>query len=350
MKVAFVGVKRKYQELPQGYAYDFNRYHLELPFYFCRDGFNDVTITTVDYHDPGGWLGLPNNENTRAAPKLGFLKCIREKDFAADTEKYDVVVHWRKWFPELYRPEAINVINCQDHSFSQEWQDSAKQAYMKGEFVGILCFPKWHKTNLLAECPWLDSASAFDGVTLGVDTDVYTPSAEKNPREMLWASDPGRGLNGALELVLKLYQRDRGFRLHVCWPDYCPPPRQFSHPAVVWQGSVPNGKRLWDLFNWTGVLPYTSTFREPSSRAHRQAQAAGSMVLYPPSMGTPSDLILGDRTGVVAPAAGWVDTILDYVNDGRWREIGQRAREYAVSENWAVQAQRFNKLFEGIRK
>lgn len=74
------------------------------------------------------------------------------------------------------------------------------------------------------------------------------------------------------------------------------------------------------------------------------------MVLYPPGMGTPADLIGETQTGIVAPTSQWVDTILDYVNDGRWRELGQKARDYAVSENWAVQAQRFNRLFEGMKK
>lgn len=349
MKVAFVGVKRKYQELDPSYRDVFDKHHLELPFYYARDGGNYVVITAPDSiapvfshqtFDSGGELVRVEESTFKDIGKI----------FDGDFLNFDVVVHWRKWFEDLYRPGATNVINCQDHSFGTEWQASAQRAFAEGKLYGILCFPGWHKRNLLNECPWLPFDRALDGVTLGVDTDIYKPAAEKNPREMLWSSDPGRGLNGALELALKLHQRDRGFRLHVCWPDYCQPPRQFSHPAIVWQGNVPNGPRLWDMFNWTGVLPYTSTFREPSSRAHRQAQAAGSMVLYPPGMGTPSDLISETRTGLVEPTSRWVDTILDFVNDGRWREIGARAREYAVSENWAVQAQRFNKLFEGIRK
>lgn len=341
MRITFVGVKREYQKLTPEYCDFFNQYHLELPYYFARDGKNEVTITTVDYQVRGPMVFLGG----------GSLNCLKEDTFKASIIRNDVIVHWRKWFEEFYKDDgAVNVINCQDHSFGPEWQTAAQKAFAEGKLYGILCFPGWHKQNLLRECPWLPADRALDGVTLGVDTDIYHPVEQKNPREMLWSSDPGRGLNGALELALRLHQKDRGFRLHVCWPDYCQPPRQFSHPAVVWQGNVPNGPRLWDLFNWSGVLPYTCTFMEPSSRAHRQAMAAGSMVLYPPGMGTPSDLIVGDQTGIVKPTSQWVDTILEYVNDGRWREIGARAREYAVSENWAVQAQRFNKLFEGIKK
>ena len=339
MKIAFVGVKRKYQELAPEYRDFFNQYHLELPYYFARDGRNKVLISTIDYEDEG--ISFDGG---------GYLVCSTEDVVQRPHEEFDVVVHWRKWFPELYRPEAINVINCQDHSFSAEWQAGASQAFKEGKLYGILCFPHWHKKNLLRECPWLPEDRTLDGVTLGVDTDIYRPVEQKNPREMLWASDPGRGLQGALQLALQLFQRDRGFRLHVCYPDYCPPIQKISHPAIVWQGNVPNGPRLWDLFNWCGTLPYTCTFMEPSSRAHRQAQAAGSMVLYPPGMGTPSDLIRENGGGIVAPINEWVDTILENVNSGAWQTYGQKAREVAVSENWAVQAQRFNRLFEGIKK
>lgn len=339
MKIAFVGVKRKYQELDSSYRDFFNRYHLELPFYYARDGKNWVTITTVDYNGEPLTFG-----------ETGALQCISEGFFKSYLMNfgYEVVVHWRKWFPELYVPGAINVINCQDHSFSQEWKKSAESAFKEGKLYGVMCFPAWHKENLLTECPWLPKDRAIAGITLGVDTDIYFPDKEKNPKEMLWASDPGRGLNGALQLALMLHQRDHDFRLNVCWPDYCKPPQMFKHPAIIWRGNVGNGPDLWSLFNKTGILPYTSTFKEPSSRAHRQAMAAGSMVLYPPGMGTPSDLIISDGNGIVAPVDMWVDTILDYVKSGRWRELGERARNYAVAENWSVQAKMFNSVFSEI--
>lgn len=337
MKIAFVGVKRKYQELAPEYRNFFNQYHLELPYYFARDGKNQILITTVDHEDDG--VKFDGG---------GYLVCSTEDVVARPENQMDVVVHWRKWFEELHQPGALNLINCQDHSFSPEWQQAAQRAFSEGKLYGILCFPGWHKANLLRECSWLPQDRAIAGVTLGVDTDIYHPVEQKNPREMLWASDPGRGLQTALSLAIRLHQRDHGFRLHVCYPDYCPPIQKISHPAIVWQGNVPNGPRLWDLFNWCGTLPYTSNFMEPSSRAHRQAMAAGSMVLYPPGMGTPSELIVNDGTGIVAPIHTWADKILQRVEDGSWKELGQRAREYAVAENWNTQARMFNLVIEEI--
>lgn len=168
---------------------------------------------------------------------------------------------------------------------------------------------------------------------------------------MLWASDPGRGLNDAIGVALGLFHKDKRYRLNICYPDYARPATKINHPALIWHGSIPNGPKLWDVFNRCGILPYTSSFYEPSSRAHRQAQAAGSLVIYPTNRGTPSELIEDDVTGLVRPlSVNWVDIIDAYVCDGRWKEIGSKARDFAISENWEVQARRFENFFKGIKK
>ncbi len=337
MKIAFVGVKRKYKELDPSYVKSFNRFHLELPYYYARDGKNSVVITTVDHEDEG-----------IVFEDFGTLRCELEENFVKSTEKFDVVIHWRKWFPEFYRPEAINVINCQDHSFLDEWKKSVSEAFLKKKLYGILCFPEWHKKNLHRELyGMVDESRLIDGLTLGVDTDIYKPSEDKNPYEMLWASDPGRGLNKALELTHKLFSKDKRFRLNICRPDYSSGDA-ISHPAFVSHGNIDNGPKLWELFAKCGILPYTSTFMEPSSRAHRQAMAAGCLVLYPPGMGTPSDLIQNAYTGITMPEAEWPDIILRMARSDTWRIVGKFAREYAISENWSVQANRFNKRFKTI--
>lgn len=350
MRVAFVGVKRKYQELPASYRNVFTKTHLELPYYFARDGGMDVTVTTVDYHDTPRSLfpsvGIDEIDSLKESVSYGTLFHVLESDYVRRGVKFDVVVHWRKWFPEFYRPDAINVINCQDHSFGKEWQDSASSAFAEGKLYGVLCFPTWHKRNLLRECPWLPEERAIDGLTLGVDTDIYRPHPEKDPYELLWASDPGRGLYQMTQIFAQLHAIDKRFRLNVCWPDYCNFAPSGPMSGVTWRGNVANGPELQELFNKSGVLAYPSTFREPSSRAHRQAMAAGSLVLYPPGMGSPSELIVDGRTGVVSDPRTWASSILYLVTSGEWRRIGAAAREYAVSENWAVQAQRFRRFFE----
>jgi hypothetical protein len=350
VRVAFVGVKRKYQELPDEYRLFFTQFHLELPYYFARDGKMDVTVTTVDYdRDPISLLpkiDLKKIDDLETDIEYGTLRHVEERRWNSPV---DVVVHWRKWFPEFYRPEAINVINCQDHSFSPEWKGTVIRAYAEKKLHGILCFPKWHKRNIYNELGGnLDGASLIDGLTLGVDTEVYAPSPDKDPYQLLWASDPGRGLQQCLEMFMRLYVLDNRFRLNICWPDYCQPPNIPQHPGIKVMGNVPNGMVLRELFNRCGILPYASTFMEPSSRAHRQAMAAGSLVLYPPGMGTPSDLIENGRTGIVERPEKWHITIFRSVVEGWWKELGDNARQYAISENWAVQANRFREYFERI--
>jgi hypothetical protein len=339
-------------KLPEDYRMTFTKTHIELPYYFAREGGMVVTVTTVDgyngaevFSDDGKDVGILGH-----VPESFLGKWYDHvSDKMRDGGKYDVVVHWRKWFPEFYRPEAINVINCQDHSFSHEWKSSVVRAYAEKKLYGILCFPTWHKQNLFQEMGGnIDGSRLIDGLTLGVDTEMYFPAPNKDPYALLWASDPGRGLTECLKMFCQLFRMDPRFRLHVCYPDYVQKVEPVVHPGVVWHGNVPNGGRLQNLFNYCGILPYTSTFMEPSSRAHRQAQAAESLVLYPPGRGSPSQLIEHMRTGVVSDPSMWPPEIIRLVESGEWKKIGQQAREYAVSENWSVQAKRFREYFEGV--
>lgn len=333
MKIAFVGFRKDWANLEKrGYVPSFVRYHLELPWYYARDGKNDVDVYTDD----------PCEANYGESFVDGSIHLWDGGDFRPG--EHDVVVHWRKWFEKFRDPDAVNLLNCQDHSFSREWLSDVRRTILKKELRGILCFPTWHRNNLIDEI-CLDDRHIFAGVTLGVDTDVYHP-CDKDPYAMLWAADPGRGIQGTIRLALEMFRIDSRYRLHVCYPDYSPPPPVVKHPAIVWHGNVDNGSSLRKLFNETGILPYTSEFMEPSSRAHRQAMAAGSLVLYPPGKGSPSELIQNDLTGIVSDPGRWSALIDRLVRTGEWKEIGDRARGYAISENWAVQSSRFNDLCE----
>lgn len=344
LRVAFVGVKRPPSDVPEGYWPTFVKYHLELPYYYAAHAPMDVDLTTVEpveYQEAFLGTGLGG----------GSIRCLTEDQYRVAGGHYDVVVHWRRWYPDLHDPLARNVILSQDHSYGQEWLYEVKDAVDHGRLDGILVFPTWHKERVAAELKGiLPVQRLYEGMTFGVDTSVYRPG-RKDPFHLLWASDPGRGLEQLITPFLRLRARDRRFHLTVTYPDYVKPEavarfQQFlTMPGVTHAPSVRNGQRLWDLFNDSGILPYSSTFPEPSSRCHRQAMAAGSLVLYPPNMGTPSRLLEDGLTGVVDHPDEWPDAICSMVSSGRWEEIGQNARSLAMNENWAVQAGRFHRFF-----
>ena len=347
IKVAFVGMKRAPSSVPDGYWPTFVQFHLELPYYYSRYSNVDVDLTTtesIDYSQDFSFIGG------------GSIRCITEgqfldPDFDELSQPYDVVIHWRKWFSEFYIPGARNVILCQDHSFSDKWKCDVEAAFSSGRLDGILVFPTWHKENTAKELNGIvDANHLYEGMTLGVDTSVYRPMV-KDPFHLLWASDPGRGLGELIPVFLRLWAMDKRFKLTVTYPDYVKqdaviPYQQFlQHPAVKHEPSLRNGSKLWNLFNTSGILPYSSTFPEPSSRCHRQAMAAASLVLYPPNMGTPSCLLDDGVNAIVRPIPLWPEIILDHVKSGKWKEIGCNARTFATSENWQMQAKRFSSFF-----
>lgn len=339
MKVAFVGVKRDYGQLAPDYVRMFNKYHLEIPFYYAELGGNEVTVTTTNYTNT--WEEFPSGGKFRNEAEQSYVG-------GHDVHRYDVVVHWRKFFPDLYHKDAINVLHTCDHSYDQRWKHDVLEALRTRKLRKVICYKGWHLNNMACELGldylqvrnWLT-----DELTFGVDPEIYKPAPNKDRYSMLWSSDPGRGMMGAVQLAVALFQRDQRFRLHICHPDYVKV-QPIRHPAIVWHGNVNNGPELWKLFNETGILPYTSTFREPSSRAARQAQCAGSLVLYPPNMGTPSEYVRDLDTGVMRLQAGWAEDIIRIVNSADYERITANARAQAISESWQVQADRFNQKFQ----
>ena len=348
LHVAFVGMKRAPSSMPTpDYWPTFVRFHLELPWYYARYSKCRVHLTTTepvvyseDFSDQGGGSISTLTEGQYMDP---FYK--------EEHHPYDVVVHWRKWNEDLYFPGSRNVILSQDHSYSDEWKRDVQKAYEQEKLDGILVFPTWHKLQVQAETG-LPPKRLYEGLTLGVDVHVYRPEG-KDPFHLLWASDPGRGLEQLIMPFMTLWQRDRRFRLTVTYPDYVRPESVarfaafLQHPAVSHRPGLRNGPELWGLFNSAGFLPYSSTFPEPSSRCHRQAQAAGSVVLYPPRMGTPSELIEPWVNGVVRPVSEWPDRILEIVDNSHtiMADLSKGARRLAESESWEVQAQRFYRFF-----
>lgn len=341
LRVAFVGIKRSPSDMPADYWPTFVRYHLELPYYLAAHAPIYIDIVHPEPIDYSEYFD-----------SNGSVRCITEQQYLNEFgPSYDIVVHWRRWFEYLYDANSRNVILSQDHSYSIEWKRDVGTAFAAGRMDGILVFPTWHAENVAWELRNVVPAKRlYEGMTLGVDTDTYSPGT-KDPYSLLWASDPGRGLETLINPFIRLWQRDRRYSLTVTYPDYVRPESlsQFSsffrHPGVRHVEGLRNGPELWRLFNTAGFLAYSSTFLEPSSRCHRQAMAAGCVVLYPPDCGTPSRLIENGMTGVVEPVSLWPDVIRSMVSTGRWQEIGHNARQYAISENWAVQAQRFHRFF-----
>lgn len=260
----------------------------------------------------------------------------------------DVVVHWRKWqqwASDSTSFDSLHFMQTCDHSYSEEWKTDVRSALDLKLLSHIICFETWHRREMLVELGQRYADRLLTGVHLGVDTDIYRP-AEKDPFKLLWASDPGRGLAGCLDMFIELYKIDRRYTLHVMYPDYVKQHPTFSHPGIKLHRNIANGPKLWDMFNTAAYLPYTSCFKEPSSRAHRQAQAAGCVVMYPENRGSPSELIMDGRTGWVLREHGlpkdWANHIIE--NRDKRESIASQARMFALTEDWSVQSTRFHKI------
>lgn len=340
MRVAFVGMQRKLSTLPPDYLWTFVQFHLEIPYYYARDGGMDVVVTYPDEE-----FAVDNLEMSFPLGG-GKIRLVSESRF--QSYNCDIVIHWRKWFPELKARGGFNLMLSQDHSYSSQTVDQIQQAWLHDVLDGLLVFPGWHHQNCFDELQGIiPFENMYSGCTLGVDTDIYCPAVEKDPYHLLWASDPGRGLDQTIDVFFGLRAFDHRYHLTITYPDYVTYDLSSmpKHSNIEVIHGLRNSPKLWDIFNSAGVVPYASRFKEPSSRVHRQAQAAGCLVLYPPDMGTPSHLIENGHTGIVENINLWPQKIHKLVSSGKWVEIGKNAREMACRESWKVQAERFKERF-----
>lgn len=301
----------------------------EIPWNLARHGGNDVVVSTPE-----------PVVCAESFPSGGSIRHVTEAE--ALLHDFDVVIMWRFFFEEAVRLGTLTLLHSCDYLYSPEWVLNVRGAFERGELYGVDCYEGWHRAQLHRELG-IPAERLLSGFTFGVDPETFRPG-DKDPHSMLWASDPGRGLPWALDLAERLHRQDRRFRLHVVCPDYAVSrlPAVTDRSAIVMHGHVPSGPRLFDLFATSAFLPYTSCFPEPSCRVVRQSQACGTVVLYPPSMGHPSEFIEDGVTGFVRPVAEFERLILDLVDDpGRRAAIGIAAREQAIAERSEVQALRF---------
>lgn len=354
LKIAFVGIKRPFLSIQDeiGISIEtFIKFHLEIPWYYYFHGANDCYVSTVDTGYSGKRSDPADDERTTHGSDGGVYTV---KEAWVGSTHLDVVVHWRSWQQWAYdaSPSSLHLLQTCDHSYSDEWKKNVKGALEGGQLSRIICFDTWHVRNTMRELG-VGWQSVLTNVHLGVDTATYRP-LEKDPFKLLWASDPGRGLTHCLDMFRYLYQRDRRYRLHIACPDYVKNQISISHPAISVHGHLKNGPELWDMFATSAFLPYTCQFMEPSSRAHRQAQAAGCCVLYPSDRGSPSSLIVDGRTGVIMgphpEPLNWALKIDSLRESGEYIKIGTEARIFALTEDWNVQAIRFNNVCKELKR
>jgi glycosyltransferase involved in cell wall biosynthesis len=333
LRVAFVGVERKYNELDPSYVWAFTHFHLEIPWYFAESGI-DIVLTTPDYNEPQTSVGH------------GSLEHVSESvfKFSGGFGVKDAVVHWRKWRDDLSIDGVPNFVHLCDFNYGVSFVETMRSAAQKPCFAGVFAFRGWHKEQIEREMPFL-SGRVITDIALGVDPELYRPT-QKDRFKMLWASDPGRGLEGVVKLAGDLWKRDRRYKLHVCYPDYVKAPFSLSHPAIVVHRNLRNGPELGDLFNTSSFVPYTSTFPEPSSRVHTQGQAAGCVVLYPPNVGSPSSMIVDGETGYVRDVTSWAD-LIQGMDDETFQRVSRGARDHSLTQRWGVRATQFKALLKG---
>lgn len=166
-------------------------------------------------------------------------------------------------------------------------------------FDRILCLTEWHKA-FFAGCYPSIQKSMIHVTRNGVDREMFSVPAERNPRKAIYASSPDRGLLTAVECWPDVRRQVPDAELHVFYGDAnwkrvaemtgdTGAMRDLNHlrhlvantEGVVARGRVAPAELCREMLS-AGVLASPTWWSETSGIVYMQAQAAGLVVVTSP--------------------------------------------------------------------
>lgn len=171
----------------------------------------------------------------------------------------------------------------------------------------------------------------------------------------IWASHPGKGLDGVLSLIANLRRHFPEVTLHIAgssrlWHDHAQANTRTYPEWATWLGELPPAQ-LFRLMPTYGFFPYLSTWVDGFSCATAEAMASG-LVVIAAGHGANAEVIRHGWNGFLVPVrngellnAVAYDLLSAYFRDpGQFFEVRRRA---AISvPTWDEQAKIWTELWE----
>lgn len=182
----------------------------------------------------------------------------------------------------------------------------------------------------------------------GVDLTLFTGREDRRENQLLWISNPDRGLYIACEVFRnQILPRWPEMEFHVYgrysvygWPAaaerwFLPPPSWlgkniFLHDPLPSLGIARELMRSWALF-------YPTFWPEVFCMAALEAQAAGTPVISSPIAALPETIMGGILTNDL------VNAVSQLRNKNRWKKLSKTGKEFAATHDWALLAERWEK-------
>lgn len=181
-------------------------------------------------------------------------------------------------------------------------------------------------------------------------------TSTRNPKKLIYASSPDRGLLTLLKIFKKARDLDNELELHVFygfdnidkltkgdapWKDEMLRMRgrlekHFEQPGVFWRGRV-GQQELWAEYLSAGIWCYPSEFTETSCITSMEAQALGCIPITNPIWGVKENV----QWGISIEGRPYTDAL---VRDRYTAEIIRLARNPDLQERWRYAMMEFARM------
>jgi glycosyltransferase involved in cell wall biosynthesis len=189
-------------------------------------------------------------------------------------------------------------------------------------------------------------------------------TVERNPKKMIWASDPARGLSETLLpmwMILKRFVPDAELHIFYGWhvtdgliagQDKVKAMRldqlkrdteaQLDQPGVYWHGRV-GQEELYSEWLSSGIWPYWTDFPEVCCIAALEAQCGGAIPITNPWWALQENvdygaLVNGSPTGSVAVQDEYIEVTTFMLNNPEVQEMFRQEMMPAVRERFSWDA------------
>jgi len=260
-------------------------------------------------------------------------------------EQWDGVnVHVSSRWPEVLRNSTQNVLKVLWLHDMPSPQPSAPIQY-------VVCISEFQKAV------WNfgpDSEGRVFVIGDGVDTSNFSGYEDRSTTDLVWISNPDRGLWLASkvfveeviprwpDLRLHVYGRAAVYgwgpsaeRLHLPFPEWC----EGDDPPIVLHRPLPRLALARELMRAWAVW-YPTFWPETFCMAALEAQCAGTPVITTP-VGALQETVKG---GVVQHDV--VNAISQLRNVGRWNKLSEAGKAHSKQFSWAAVAVQWEKMFE----
>lgn len=258
--------------------------HVEMAWRLAARGHNVTTYAPIPADCPGEWRGTkwkPLKEATFKEPGIWII--YRDPSYIDE-------------FPTKSKRKDQQVwLLMQDWDYPN-WTDKRLK-----ECDAIISMCKWHARNTVNKYPvskdliWLNS----NGLKVELVEETEKKNIKRNPKRIMYASSPDRGLKNALISFQKAREYVPDLEFH-CFYGFdnidkiiANNPKSYfketkrelmslmKQPGVTWHGRVSQNELYEEWFK-SGIWVYETDFQETSCITCMEAQAMGAIPIFSP--------------------------------------------------------------------